>query len=408
MRPRQEFRNKLIAWSMSEMLAKLSRILVVIAVARVLDVAEIGLAAAALAVSDIVKSLTQNGIGQVVIAAPAEDLEARCRTARWLFGLWSALLCAGQLGIALGCWLLGGNPELAAFIALLGSEYLLMVPGLVPAALAMRDDRVRAMAAIAGGQVVLSNLLSVLICLIWPTALALVLPRLLTVPLWVGAVRRLRPWRTRTDVPAAPVDPFLRYGTAILGISLLESLRLQADRLIVGLLLGTEAVGMYFMAFNAGLSLSNSVSVAFAKVLFPHLCAQEDRDTALRHSLAMSLAVIGPVVLLQAALAPLYVPLLLGAHWAGISPVVSVLCLVAIPSMIWTAAASWLRVNNRPQRELAVTACLAAGMIVNTIVMAPLGLMAIATGYLGIVGLIMIIASLPVLFATRKSAHARI
>ena len=70
------------------------------------------------------------------------------------------------------------------------------------------------------------------------------------------------------------------------------------------------------------------------------LCAAEDKHGALRHGLGLSLLILTPLVLLQAALAPVYVPLLLGQGWAEIAPVVSVLCLAALPTVIWSAVAA--------------------------------------------------------------------
>lgn len=76
-------------------------------------------------------------------------------------------------------------------------------------------------------------------------------------------------------------------------------------------MMGAEALGIYFMAFNAGLGLATSFTQAFSVVLFPRLCAAEDKHGALRHGLGLSLLILTPLVLLQAALAPVYVPLLL-------------------------------------------------------------------------------------------------
>ncbi|TRD15331.1 oligosaccharide flippase family protein [Palleronia caenipelagi] len=398
----------MLTWCTSELLAKLSRILVVIGVARFLDVGEIGLAASALAVSDIIKSLTQNGIFQRIIAAPEHALESHCLTARRLFGWWSLALFALQTGVAFGCYVLGADPLLAAFIGILGLEYLIMVPGLVSAALAMRDGKINTMAVVAGTQIISSNLLTVLVCLIHPTGLALILPRLLTAPVWTLAVRRIRPWHPNQAAKPAPMAPFLKYGLPVLGISLTEALRLHADRLVVGIFLGVEQLGVYFMAFNAGLSLSNAFSIAFAKVFFPYFCAHEDRNLAFRHTTALSVVAVTPVVVLQAFLAPYYVPFLLGDDWSQISPIVSTLCLVAIPTVIWTASANWLRVNHLPQRELVVTICLAIGTILSTILLAPYGLQVMAVGYLGVVAAIMFAASIPVVWTTGKGTVAHV
>ncbi|MFC3613026.1 oligosaccharide flippase family protein [Lutimaribacter marinistellae] len=375
------FTGQMLAYAASEAAGKASRLLVVVSVARFMDAEAIGIAAAALAAGDILKSLTENGVNQRIIAAPAEELEARCATARRIFNAWCVGLFALQVAIA-ALLLSFGHEVMAGLLGLLALEYLFMPAGLVQAALAMREGKMRETAMIAGGQVVGANIMTACLAIFWPTPAALVLPRVMSAPIWLILMRRLRPWTPQTGIAPAPYAPFVSYGWAVLGIELVKVLRMQADKLVVGALLGAEALGVYFMAFNAGLGLATSFTQAFSVVLFPHLCAAGDRLGALRHGLGVSLAVLCPVVLIQAVLAPVYVPILLGADWADSAQIVSILCLAAVPTVIWTAAAGWLRSEGRPGQELAVSVVLAVVLILNSAVLAPFGLTAIAIGYL--------------------------
>lgn len=389
------FTRNLMAYGASEVAAKASRLLVVISVARTLDLGQIGLAAGALAAADILKSLTENGVGQRIIAAPARELAATCATAHRIFWVWCLGLFAVQITVAgiLLAWT--GTATLPLLIVILAMEYLFMPAGLVQAALAMREGKLRQTAAIAAGQVVGANLMSAVLALVWPSALALVFPRLLAAPIWLVAMRRLRPWTAESNQSYAPLRPFLGYGWAVLGVEIVKVLRLQADKLVIGLLLGADTLGLYFMAFNAGLGLATSFSVAFSTVLFPHLCAAQDRAAALRQSILLGMGLITPAVIAQAVAAPLYVPILFGPGWEAISDVVSILCLAAIPTTLWSAAAGWLRANGRPELEFAVTVVLTAALILNTVLLAPFGLTAIAVGYLIVASVVMIGASLP-------------
>lgn len=389
-----EFCRNFLAYGASEVAAKGSRLLVVIAVSRTMDVAQIGVAAAALAAGDILKSLTENGAVQRIIAAPAEELEAHCNTARRIFRAWCGGLFLLQFSIA-GILALTGNMTLSVLLALLSLEYLFMPAGLVQAALAMREGKMQQTAVIAGGQVVGANLMSVALALLWPSPLVLVLPRVLSAPIWLLAMRRLRPWTPEPNRGHAPLRPFIIYGWAVLSIEVVKTLQLQADKLLVGLIMGAEMLGLYFMAFNAGLSLSTSLSRAFSIILFPHLCLSDNRADALRLGIILALGLTTPVVLLQSWLAPYYVPLLFGSGWENINGVVSVLCLVAIPSMLWSAAAGWLRVRNQPKTELAVTLILTMALMFNIVLLAPLGLLATAKGYLAVCIVVMVGASLP-------------
>lgn len=140
----------LLAYGASEIATKLSRLGVVIAVARTLDVAEIGIAAAALATGDLLKSLTQNGIGQRIIAAPTSELAATCNRAHDLFWAWCLGLFALQCAIAGTVWGITGNLTMAVLILVLAGEYLFMPGGLVQTGLAMRAGKLKQTAAIAG------------------------------------------------------------------------------------------------------------------------------------------------------------------------------------------------------------------------------------------------------------------
>ncbi|SLN27434.1 oligosaccharide flippase family protein [Pseudooctadecabacter jejudonensis] len=392
----QTFLTSLAAYGASEVAAKASRLLVVVAVARTLDVAVIGVAAAALAAGDILKALTENGIGQRIIAARTDTLEAVCITARRLFWMWCAGLFVAQLALAGALYGIGADPLLAALIALMGLEYLFMPAGLVQVALAMRAGQLKQTAALGGAQVVGANLISIVLLVLWPSAIALVIPRVLSAPIWLIAVRRLHPW-TPGATAGAPLAPFLRYGWAVLGVEVVKVLRLQADKLIVGVTLGAEALGLYFMAFNAGLSLSNAFANAFSTVLFPQLARATDKAQSARSGLVLGLCCITPLVLMQAALVPVYVPMLLGDGWAGIEVYVQILCLLAIPTTLWAAAASWLRHHDRPHVEFAITSGLAAAVVLNALMLGPIGLTALVVGYATLSALLMTATALWVL-----------
>ncbi|MEO9652991.1 MAG: oligosaccharide flippase family protein [Roseobacter sp.] len=389
--------QNLLAYGASEITAKASRLLVVVAVARSLDLAQIGMAAAALAAADILKSLTENGVGQKIIAAPEDHLERTCITAQRIFWAWCVGLFALQSVIGFTIYAMGGSVLLLALILLLAAEYLFMPAGLVQTALAMRAGKLKQTAAISGAQIVAANLLSAVLTLLWASPLALILPRVLTAPFWLIAMRRLHPWFADHTHGALPLRPFVIFGWAILGVEVVKALRMQADKVIVGLVMGAETLGLYFMAFNAGLSLATSFSVAFSTVLFPFLCGSDDKSRSLRQSVLLALGLITPLVVIQAILAPWYIPILFGDGWDGLSEIVSILCLVAIPTTLWSAAAGWLRATGRPQIELYVTLFLTFIVMLNTVFLAPLGLTAVATGYVILATLVMVCASLPAL-----------
>lgn len=391
--------QNLLAYGASEVASKASRLLVVIAVARTLELAEIGMAAAAFAAGDVLKAVTENGVGQKIISAEERDLASVCATAHRIFWAWCVGLFLVQTAIGAAIYAYDGSAMLFALIVVLAAEYLFMPAGLVQAALAMRAGKLRSTAGITGAQIVGANLISVVLVVIWPSAVALVLPKLLAAPIWLIAMRRLHPWQRDKHAGYAPLMPFVTFGWAVLGVEVVKALRLQADKIIVGALMGAEALGLYFMAFNAGLSLSNAFSTAFSTVLFPHLSQAKNKAIALRQSMLLGLALIAPVVVIQSVLAPFYVPILFGPGWDDVAGIVAVLCLVAIPTTMWSAAAGWLRSEGRPQTELLNTVGITIGLSLSTIFLSPYGLQTVATGYAISSFVLMTIASLPTILA---------
>lgn len=376
------FIRNLGAVGVSEAAAKASRLLVVLAMARSLDPLAIGLAATAMAASDIMKAFTQAGIGQRIIAAPEEELEAVCRAARRLFRILCLSVAAAQVGVGAALWALGAEPAVFAMIALLAIEYLFMPAGLVSCFLAMREGKLQGVAGVAGAQIVGANFIAAALVLVFPSPFAIVLPKVLSAPIWTLGMRRLRPWRP-TPGPAAPTRGFVNFGAGVMASQLFEAARQQADKLIIGGLLGAEALGVWFFAISAGLGLAGSFSIAFATVLFPHVCAADDRALALRQGLALSLLLIAPAIVAQAALAPWYVPLIFGSEWAEVAPLVGVLCLAAIPLVIWSAAAQWLRAEGRSGAEARAVGLTTLGLAGALVAAAPLGLDAAAWAYVG-------------------------
>jgi len=386
--------TNLMAFGASEVSGKATRLLVVVAISRTLSAENVGYAAAALAVGEVLKSLTENGIGQRIIAAHKDNLEAICHSAHRLFWGYCVGLTLIQMALGLGLHF-AGQTTVGALVGLMAIEYLFMPAGLVQVALAMREDRLKRVAIISAAQVSGANLIAVALAFTWASPLVLILPRVLTAPIWLVAVRHLRPWQRNSKAPLAPLPPFLTYGLPVTGIELVKALRLHADKIVVGALLGPKALGIYFLAFNAGLSLATSFCAALSIVLFPHLCQEADQHAALRRTVKLSLACILPFVLLQCLFAPIYVPMLLGAKWAHIAPTVSVLCLAALPLTIWTAVAASLRVSGRPKVEFIVTLILTIALVISAIIAAPYGLGTMATAYVITTTTILLAAALP-------------
>ncbi|WP_237437473.1 oligosaccharide flippase family protein [Alteraurantiacibacter aestuarii] len=355
----------LLAYGLAEAGTRVLRVFTIIVIARQIAPAQIGIAALALALFEFVRVLANSGIGQRIIAATDAELASICNAAHRLFYLWCGGVALVQLACAAIMWRVFGQAEIAAMLAMLTGVYALMPAGLVQVFLLMRSGRLATTARIAATQTTADHFLCLALALVWPSAWALVLPKLLTAPVWLVLVRRAQCWSPIVGVAAAPLHEFTRLSAGVLVTEFTNVARQQLDKIIVGAMLGTEALGFYFFAFNAGLGITSSFVSALSIVLFPYLCAARsalDRMRRLKHSIMLGLGLFTPVVIAQVLLADIYVPILFGEQWADIAPLVAILCLAAIPAITASVSTAWLRATGGADRDamISIVVCIAA------------------------------------------------
>ena len=102
-------------------------------------------------------------------------------------------------------------------------------------------------------------------------AWSIILPRLVTVPVWVVAVRLQQTWVRNSTAGMIPLAEMLRFALPVIGSEMLTAARVNIDKILVWSILGVEALGIYFFAFNAGIGLSLSLTSALSYSLYPEL-----------------------------------------------------------------------------------------------------------------------------------------
>ena len=344
----------------AEAVSRVTRIVAAIALARTLSPEAFGAAAIAITTFEMVRLFNQNGIGAAVIRASESVLQGLCLTAHRISWALSILLILVQCLVG---WALGaatGQEDIAWMIMALSGVYLFMPSGVVHAWILQREERFARLAAVNVAQVATDNFLTAGLAIAGLGPWAIVLPKLLTAPIWLVGVSWGRPWRPARRSPASPIRPLIRKAAPVLGSELLAASRLHLDKAVIGVLFGVEALGVYFFAFNAGLGLSGSLCTAFTQALYPHLCeARRRTGSALAlfdRSLLRGGLVLSAVFLLQACAAPFYVPIIFGSDWAFAAPLVAVFCLGGPARLIADASGQLLRAEGRLQSEMGLAA----------------------------------------------------
>jgi PST family polysaccharide transporter len=367
------FARNLSSMGGAQLAIRLTRLLTTIILSRLLSPNDYGLAAVVLTVYELVALFTRNGISAKVVQASGAEVETVARTAHSLTWLVCGALVLIQAALALPIAWFYRDPRLALPIALMGLIYLATPLSNIQGAFMQREGRLGRIALTSAIQVMADNILTALFALCGLGMWAIILPKLLVAPIWTIGVRTGHPWRPAGWSLIGWRD-IARFSRNVIGVELMTTVQANIDNLIVGSVLGVEALGLYYFAYNAGLGITLGLVNAFGTAVYPHLCEVRADSIALADRYRRTLRTMGglvvPLILAQAFLAPVYVPIVFGAKWAPAIPVLMLICLSALPRPFATTCSQLLKAVGRPDIELrwqaGLTVLLIAGLLIGT------------------------------------------
>ncbi|AWJ93127.1 hypothetical protein Sp245p_25190 (plasmid) [Azospirillum baldaniorum] len=381
------FRN--MGWiGLSEIMGRASRLVTAVALARIFSPEDFGIVASALTMHELIRVFGSMGLGVMIIQARPDELTEVCTVANRLNWLAATALFVMQSLLAFPISLIAGEPRLALMIAALAVVHLIFPWSMVAVFLVQRENRMKVTGLIGGLTLLTENLLTAALALggfgIW----SVVWPRFVSTITWVVLHRRARPWRPSPDCGWHGWRRVLAHGGQVLGTEVLKTLRVTLDKPLIGALFGMDVLGMYYFAFSAGLGISQSLLSALSTVLLPHLRDGRDNGGQFHAHAKATLRSVGlivpPLILTQALLCPLYVPLIFGEAWTPAVPVVLVLCLSAIPRPFADVCSQIQRALGRPGADLVWNAVLTASLAIAMVLGARWGLIGAAWAVLAI------------------------
>ncbi len=340
----------LAAFGSAEMIVRVVRLVVVLLIARRLAPEIVGVAALTLSVFELVRVLANIGVGQQIIAASEARLDATCNTAHRVFWFWCSGVAVVQMLAALSLAFIFKQTLAGEMLGVLALVYFMMPGGLVQCYLLMREGRASTTARTSATQTVADHILTAALLSVWPCAWAIVMPKLLTAPIWLILTRRARPWQPKPEAGYLPARALFSFGLTVLATEVIIAARGQVDKLIIAATLGVSALGTYFFAYNAGIGIISSLISAFGTVVFPKLCAVptgQARSSSLQTAIVLGSAIFLPIIAMQSFLAPLYVPIIFGEKWHHAAPLIGTLCLAGVPMFLAALTTDWLRAEGR-------------------------------------------------------------
>lgn len=343
----QYIRN--VGWlGAAELLNRIFRLGTTVTLARMFSPQDYGLMAIIYTVFDFATVFSlRGGIGAKIIQADEQYLPTICNTSYWLNWIMCIVIFVVQCVAAFPIAQFYGNSHIVLPLCTAAMMYLMFPLFIVQIALSERENRLKVTALCNVTQSLLSNIITVVLALLGQGVWAIVWSMVLTTPVWIVISWRYHAWRPPKSFTLEGWREITNFGKNLLGIELLNKIRLNLDYLVVGKFLGIKELGLYYFAFNAGYGITINVINTFMTALFPYICAVRDDPEHFKQRYLSSLKKITlfivPIICLQAFLAPFYVPIIFGQKWVTAVPVLVIICLSVIPRIFgW---ASFLLLN---------------------------------------------------------------
>ena len=327
----------------AELVNRIFRLGTTVTLARMFSLQDYGLMAVVYTVFEFATVFTlRGGIGAKVVQADEQDVKTICDTSYWLNWILCGSIFIIQCIAAFPVSQFYGNNQLILPLCISALIYLMMPLFMVHGALIERENRLKITAIANATQSILSNIITVILALLGMGIWSIVLPMVLTTPVWIVITWMNHSWRPPKSFSLERWQDITSFGKNLLLVEFLNKLRGNLDYLIIGKFLGVEALGIYYFAFNAGLGISMNVINTFMSALFPHICEVRGDYKQFKQRYFSSLkkvsSVVIPLILLQSLLSPLYVPVIFGQKWIPAIPVLIMICLSVIPRIfLWTS-----------------------------------------------------------------------
>jgi O-antigen/teichoic acid export membrane protein len=369
-----------------------------VALARLIAPAEFGNAAVAMIFVPLSVIVTYEGFGSALVqrkAVEASHLEA-------------ATLVSGLAGVALTLitFLLAPviaapilSQEISDLIQLVSPVFAVAGLGTVPRALLSRDLDFRKITLIETIGLVLGAFASVGLAATGMNAEAIVLGGIVSTAiaslLLVLAAPPSRPrWHRRE------LAEITRFGAPASAAGLLHVGITNADYAVLAARLSSTQVGLYWRAFQLGVSYQDKISGIMLRLAFPIYSRTRDMAEMRRlHERATRIhgAVVVPLLAILIVTAPDVVPALFGKAWEGAVAPAQVLAVAGMIAAILTGYPQVMLAAGRPRPLMVFNCCVLTVYAVAVWFTAKHGLVTVATAVVGI-HVAMLIAVYLVLF----------
>jgi PST family polysaccharide transporter len=346
-----------VSWLLvSEIVSKVSRLLVVIALAANLSAIEYGTVMLALAFHEVFKVILRSGAGAQVVQCASTDLPKYAQNAFILQWLVCAVLAASQTLLAIPIASFYDNSTLFELMAGMASIYLLYPLVSVKVFLLQRANNMRFYSIRNAVCIILENMSIAAFALLDFGLWSVVYGKWVFVTSWLLCFYWSPVKTYGLGFHFATFLSLCKTSGQLICTESIKSIRMQLDMIIGARLLSPELFGIYCFAKSAGVGLTQSICNAYIAGLYPYLCKKRRNlslNTGIRSVYLITLCVAS-LFAVQAVLVPIYVPVLFNQEWQQNYTVVMLLCMAAIPALLIDTQCCFIRAKGHFKNEIYV------------------------------------------------------
>jgi len=337
-----------IRWTtLSMVLVTITQLIRLVVLGRILEPEAFGLLAMMLVATGFMELMSQAGLGEAIVQHPVTPTRNELSSLYWLNIVLGVLLFLVLLLLTPLIAFCYSTPELNQLLPWLALALLISPWGVQFKALLQRELRFKSLATVEITSAIIGTSLAIILAycgygvwsLVWgqlaqTTSMALIL-------VLIGCGQKMLP---RIFFSYSAVKPYISFGLHLLGSNSLNYFNFRVDQLVIGVLLGPQALGFYSMAFNLVLQPISRINPMLTGVAFPVLTkVRSDKERLKRgyfRMLNLLSSVNSPLLIGIAVVAPTLVPVALGDKWLPIIPLIQVLAMYALIRSMGNAGGS--------------------------------------------------------------------
>ncbi len=359
-----------LSWSFVGQIGKqASQFVITASLARLLSTTDFGLIGMATVFSGFMSIFSDMGISSALIQRK-EVVEEHLSTAFWIniacgFSL-TALFWLAAPGIAL----FYHSPQLTEIVRLLSFSFMIAAFGVVQQSVLMREMDFRGLMIRDLAAVIVSGAVGIALAVRGMGVKSLVIQQLVFVFVNTIVLWWFSSWKPRWLFSVFHLRELQHFSTNTTGFQIANYISRNVDYLLIGRFLGSDALGLYTLAYKLMMVPLQNISWVVHRVLFPAFSKIQDDLSKMRENylrLIKAIALISfPIMVGLLVMAHEFVILVYGAAWEGAAEPIRILALCGLIQSVSTTTGIIFMSRGKVEvllRLAIVNTLITAGMI---------------------------------------------